>query len=216
LFIDIHTHRTIEEPDVISVQSLYADFGQTQDGRRYSIGVHPCYMTGYERLLSELEQYGHLPNVLAIGECGLDTICSKDAELQGEVFRQQVTVANRVKKPLIIHCVRAFDELLQALEEIKPSVPVIMHGYNKKGTVAQRLLTHNIYLSFGAAIMNAKSPAAAVLKDIPADQFFLETDDATVSIKDVYRCATAIRQTGMESLTLQLEQNFRNVFKYQL
>lgn len=216
MLIDIHTHHTTKDSHVFSVLSLYSDFDRAENGRPCSLGVHPCYLDGHMPLLAEQERLAVLRNVLAIGECGLDRVCNKDIELQAAIFAKQVKLADTLHKPLVIHCVRAFDELLAVIEELNPGVPVIIHGYNKKADVAARLLASNMYLSFGAAIMNGKSPAVEVLKAIPADQFFLETDDSGMPIEEIYRRAAEIRETGLDSLTLQLEQNFRNVFKYEL
>lgn len=214
MLIDIHTHRLGKEDNVLQVLSLYKDFETTTPGQLYSMGIHPCHLQGYEHLLTELERYATQPNVLAIGECGLDTICNKDTGLETDIFRKQITLAEKTGKPLIIHCVRAYEELLHTIKEMHPAVPVIIHGYNKKADVAGRLLAGNMYLSFGAAIMNEASPAAAVLKDISPERFFLETDNSDASIKDIYQHAAQIRETSVETLILQLEQNFRNVFKY--
>ena len=181
-----------------------------------SLGVHPCYLERHLLMLAEQERLADLPNVLAIGECGFDRVCNNEMELQTEVFTRQVLLADRLHKPLVIHCVRAFEELLTVMKELKPPVAVVIHGYNKKAEVAERLLASNMYLSFGAAILHDKSPAAAVLKTIRPDRFFLETDDSGKDIGEIYRRAAEIRETGLDSLTLQLEQNFQNVFKYAL
>ena len=162
----------------------------------------------------ELELYAGLPNVLAIGECGLDKVCETDWNLQVAVFKRQITLANRMNKPLIIHCVRAFEELIKIIEEAKPTVPVVVHGFNKKSTVADRFIEHGMYLSFGAAILNRESPAAAALQRIPADQFFLETDNSDVPIGEMYKAAAEIRQIDEEAVILQMQQNFNTVFKY--
>ncbi len=179
-----------------------------------SIGLHPWYLNDRAGLMDELQRYAALPNVLAIGECGLDKVCNTPWELQTLVFKQQIQIANTLGKPLIIHCVRAYDELLNILRSEKPSVPVIVHGFNKNERVADRLLSAGVYLSFGAAILNDLSPAAATLKQVPAEMFFLETDDAQIDITTVYKKAAAIRNISEEDIILQLQQNFNKVFNY--
>ncbi len=155
-----------------------------------------------------------LPNVLAIGECGLDKLCHTAWNLQVVVFKQQIELANKLNKPLIIHCVRAFDELLQVFEENPPIVPVIVHGFNKKDNIAERLVSAGMYISFGAAILKDSSPAALALKNMPADRFFLETDNADISIGDMYHAAAVIREIKEEAVILQVQQNFATVFKH--
>ena len=214
LFYNIHTHHSNEDGNTLSVRSLYSDFDQAESGVVCSLGLHPWYLADYEKQFADLEQYAGLPNVLAIGECGLDRICDTSWDLQVAVFKQQMELANKLGKPLIVHCVRAFDELLKIIGEVPLVVPVIVHGFNKKRNVAERMIAKGIYLSFGEAIMNEASPAAEVLKHIPSNQFFLETDDADAEIGDIYRAAAAIRNISEEAVILQVQQNFNTVFKY--
>jgi TatD DNase family protein len=113
---------------------------------------------------------------------------------------------------LIIHCVRAFIELQQEFDITPPDVPVIIHGFNKAPAVAASLIRRGMYLSFGAALLNQRHPAASVLATIPADQFFLETDDSPHMIVEIYRQAALVRNISVEALILQLESNFNKVF----
>ena len=215
LYYDIHTHHHSKDAEsTVSIRSLYGDFMQASSGMECTLGLHPWYLEDCEQLLKELEQFAGLPNVLAIGECGLDKLCHSDWDLQTTVFAKQITLANKLNKPLIIHCVRAFDELLGAFDEHEPAVPVIVHGFNKKSSIADKLIAHRMYLSFGNAITKSESPAAQALKHIPADRFFLETDNADVGIEDIYRAAAAIREITIEAVILQVQQNFTTVFKY--
>ena len=215
MYYNIHTHHLNKDAEsTVSIRSLYGDFMQASSGVVCSLGLHPWYLEDHEQLLKELEQFAGLPNVLAIGECGLDKLCRTDWELQVSLFIRQIELANKLNKPLIIHCVRAFDELLSLLDKHTPAVPVIVHGFNKKNVIAEKLIARRMYLSFGTAITNGESPATQALKHIPADRFFLETDNAEVGIEDIYRAAAAIREITIEAVILQLQQNFTTVFKY--
>ncbi len=216
MLIDIHSHNDTVSNDALRILSLYQNFLQAATARYCSIGLHPCYIDDHEKQLEVVEQYATLPNVLAIGECGLDNMCNKDAALQADIFRKQVELAGRLDKPLIIHCVRAFDELLRTVKELQPAAPMIVHGYNKKPDIANKLLATGMYLSFGAAILNDSWPAAQVLRDVPANRLFLETDDADVPIHEIYARAAHLRKTDVETLILQVEQNFKEVFKREL
>lgn len=194
--------------------NFYSNFSRAATGIQCSIGLHPWHLDDHTNLIDELQRYAALPNVLAIGECGLDKVCNTPWELQTMVFKQQIQIANTLGKPIIIHCVRAYDELLNILRSEKPSVPVIVHGFNKNERVADRLLSAGIYLSFGAAILNDLSPAAASLQHVPREMFFLETDDAQADITTLYKKAAAIRNISEEDIILQLQQNFKKVFNY--
>ncbi len=164
--------------------------------------------------MDELRRYATLPNVLAIGECGLDKICNTPWDVQLLAFNQQIQLATTLGKPLIIHCVRAFGEFLHILKTDEPTVPVIVHGFSRNARIASQLLDAGVYLSFGAAILNDTSPAATVLPQVPPEKFFLETDDATTPIAALYKKAAAIRNISEEGITLQLQQNFTKTFNY--
>lgn len=192
----------------------YHAFEKAEGGGLCSLGLHPWYITpdGIEHELVQIEKYASLPNVVAIGECGLDKLTNTDWSLQEDVFRRQITLANKLHKPLIIHCVRAYDEVLLLLKQEQVAVPVVFHGFNKNVQIAQRILAQGYYLSFGAALLNDQSPAIMAIQVCPEDRFFLETDDADIAIGQIYEKATDIRKTGEDALILQLQKNFQAVF----
>lgn len=211
-YIDIHTHK--QSARDVSVINRYKDFAQAVDGTTCSIGIHPWYIQadGLNEQFEELTSHAALPNVIAIGECGLDKLTDTDWQLQLTAFREQVRLANQLKKPLIIHCVRAYEEVLHILKEEKVQVPVIFHGYNKNIELAERLINAGYYLSFGAALLKEGSNAASVIQSLPASQFFLETDDSPEPIAGIYDAAASLLKTERNALILQLQNNFRRVF----
>jgi TatD DNase family protein len=209
-YIDIHTHRHQAIPDVIALWNKYEHFDRLEKGQTYSLGVHPWYINDADLQLQQLESHVSAPEVLALGECGLDALCTTDMALQKKVFARQVQLANQYRKPLIIHCVRAFPETLSLLKDAE--VPVIFHGFNNKQALAESVLDQGHYLSFGKAVLNPASVAAAILATVPADRFFLETDDAqSTDIKEIYHTASFIRKTGQDAIILQLQKNFQKV-----
>ncbi|OSZ78639.1 hypothetical protein CAP35_10430 [Chitinophagaceae bacterium IBVUCB1] len=208
-YIDIHTHKKKEDDNTI-ITSLYAGYEDAVNLPYCSIGIHPWYADGYD--MDRLTRYAALPNVVAIGECGLDKLTTTDWQLQEKLFRLQIALANELRKPLIIHCVRAYDEVLQILKQASVQVPVVFHGYNKNEQIAQRILQVGYYLSFGAAIISDSSAVQQVLTNCPANRLFLETDDAPVSIKSIYEKAASLRKTDTDSLILQLQKNLHTVF----
>ena len=214
MLIDIHTHKpTTITADHIGIQNLYEDFERVSGGGLYSVGIHPWYVAHYEQDILLLQSLAVHPSVLAIGECGLDKLCTTGWNLQVSLFRQQIQLANSCGKPLIIHCVRAFEEVMKVLEEEKVKVPVIFHGYNNKAVIAGKLLGHGYYLSMGAALLHEGSNAAEVLSTMPAERLFLETDDKEVDIKDIYQKAAQIRKSNTDDIILQVQTNFTTVFK---
>lgn len=211
-YIDIHTHHQLAAGTAIF--SLYSSFERATRGTYCSLGIHPRYidLQRTDDQFKQLHRYAVLPNVLAIGECGLDKLTDTSWDMQVKTFALQVNMANVLRKPLIIHCVRAYDEVLQVLREHSVRVPVIFHGYNKGQQLADRLLKDGYYLSFGAALLQRGSNASQVIQHIPRDRFFLETDEASASIEDIYLAAAGLLETGPEDLILQLQTNFQAVF----
>ena len=204
LFINIHTHHNSDNRTTI--QSLYQNYEQVQQNGIYSIGLHPCYLS--EANFEELVQWSSHKNVIAIGECGLDAICNTDATQQQFVFAQQVVLANELKKPLIIHCVRAWGDVLKLLQPCK--VPVVFHGYNKSKELALQLISKGYYLSFGKALQQERIQEMVSL--LPVEQILLETDTATISIETIYEYAAKAFSIELNAFSLQILNNAVNVF----
>jgi TatD DNase family protein len=210
VYINIHSHKPATTNEWL-IQNLYTDFEKTLLPGYYSTGIHPWYINAeWETAFSLLKKYSQHDNVLAIGECGLDKVCKTDFNLQQEVFLKQLFWANEIKKPMILHCVRAYDEIPGLLKKHHNQVPVIFHGFNKNEAVAEKIIADGHWISFGKALFQ---PAIKkVFAQIPLDKIFLETDDAAISIKMIYTEAAAIKQVSEETLSLQLIKNVKAVF----
>lgn len=212
-YFDVHCHREPAGPTRIGyILNAYKDM-ETLDYRedRYrSLGIHPCYIDRPEQQEAILRAHIDMPGVVALGECGLDKRSATPMTAQEGLFEMQIELANLHKKPLIIHCVRAFEESMRLLRAAK--VPVLFHGFNKHPQLGQRLLDQGHYLSFGKDL-GARSPhARQMLQRVPADRFFLETDDSALEIEKIYQMAATLRGTTLDSLTLQLQKNIEHVF----
>jgi TatD DNase family protein len=211
LFINIHSHQPPAGNEWV-VQNRYDHFETTLNGGNYSIGLHPWYITtdSWPLQMEDLLQYSKNKNVLAIGECGLDKICATDFALQQNVFVQQISLANTINKPLIIHCVKAFEEVQALLQQHKVQVPVIFHGFNKSKVLALQLTGKGYYLSFGKAL---ELPAIQdIAASLPPQQIFLETDAAAIAIENMYALAAKALQIDTNTLSLQIKKNAAAVF----
>lgn len=209
-YIDIHTHNTTATAHALRIVNVYEQFDTIHNTGWFSAGLHPWHLS-YPIDLSTLTNVAMQPNILAIGECGLDKVCSTDWNLQHTAFTQQIELANKIGKPLVIHCVRAWEEVMTTLKHHKVSVPVIFHGFNKSN-IASQIIDSGYYLSFGKALLSSGSPATEVIRAVPTDRYFLETDDSDISIADIYAAAATLRQTEQDDVILQLRQNFKTVF----
>jgi len=213
LFINIHTHKQIYDAKVELV-SLHPE--SSEKSKLYSYGLHPWHLRKDE-VAWQIEQLNRISgekNCLAIGECGLDKVCGVDFNLQTEVFEEQIKLANAIQKPLIVHCVKAFNELINCLNMNDNKVPVIIHGFNNNENIANMLSDQGYYFSFGKALLSYDSNASKVIKKTGRKHFFLETDDSELSIKYVYKKASELLGVDEEIVKEQIKFNFETIFKY--
>lgn len=188
--------------------NCYPDAFVPQEGGWYSVGMHPWHVTVLpdERQLLRLKELAGHPQVLAVGEAGLDKLAEAPLELQQEVFIQQAQLAEEVGKPLVLHVVKAADELLQAKRSLRPSVPWIIHGFRGKAALAKQYLEHGFYLSFGERYQEE------ALRAVPADRLFIETDESTVPIEQLYARAAEVRGIPIAELKETVSQNVLRLF----
>jgi TatD DNase family protein len=183
----------------------------------YSFGIHPWKIDkDVNDVLAEMDTITRNRRCIAIGECGLDKAIETDFELQQKIFCEQIQIANEVQKPLMIHCVKAFNELTACLKKMNNTVPVIIHGFNNNQNIANDLLKHGYLLSFGKALMDDSSNASEVIKHVGRKNFFLENDDSNVSIRDIYKRASEILGIEEQFLQEQLKSNYQRIFKEEI
>ncbi|MCF8367871.1 MAG: TatD family hydrolase [Bacteroidales bacterium] len=214
-YINVHAHEDNSE-DCLSIINVYPEaLEKMNPGKYYSIGMHPWFIPEKEvgKWLDKLEEYASHEEVVAIGECGLDKLADASMEIQQFVFERQIAIAEKVQKPLIIHCVRSFNELVEIKRTSGSEVSWIVHGFNSKMAIADLLLNHEMNLSFGKALLIPDSNASKLLPQLEEDQYLLETDDGKVKIEEVYFAAATLTDMDMEILKLAMFTNFINCFK---
>jgi TatD DNase family protein len=209
---DMHTHGDGQEAGTVGIFNVLAGFDKAFAHTPVSMGLHPWHLSegDIEREFQALEAAALQPGVLAIGECGLDRLCDIPMSLQEMAFRRQLALAERLRKPVVIHCVRAFEEVLRILLETRVTVPVIFHGFRKDAATARRILAAGHRLSFGMALADPR--IAGIFQSVLPGCVFLETDDADTTIAEVY--ALAARATGIDvpSLAERLWADALSVF----
>lgn len=180
----------------------------------FSLGIHPWFieLQNIDTAFQTIASYMHHIQLLAIGECGLDKCIDTAMDKQIDIFSQQIKLAEQIGKPIIVHCVRAFSELLQLKKHLAPTQPWIIHGFTGKPALAEQLLKHGCYLSFGKALLQANSQASMALLTTPNDRLFFETDAADAAIDTIYSAAAKIRGIDIASLRHQILTNFKQVF----
>lgn len=147
----------------------------------------------------------------AVGETGLDRACGVDMLAQERLFRMHLDAAVRLSLPVVLHCVRAFETVMDILRQYSLKA-VVFHGFIGSEQQAARALERGYYLSFGMSAL--RSPRTmAVLRCCPLDRIFAETDDTGGDIADVYAMICDARGVAIEVLKRRMAENYRNIFE---
>lgn len=218
-FIDVHTHQN-PLPGVwaihnIGIAKLRLFLSEKQGF--CSVGIHPWDLTethDWQQKILKISQMASDARVLALGETGLDKRISLDMDLQKQVFSAHIALSEKLQKPLIIHCVRAWSEVLQLRKQTRARMPWILHGFSSSLPMALDLIRCGCVPSFGSLLFMSRSRAAETLRALPAGSFFFETDDSPLRIVDVYEKAAKIRELPLEALKREIDHCFRRVFNF--
>lgn len=212
-YFNLHTHVYSNQEDILELVNQYP---QDFDGSlpNCSIGIHPLYIN-QDRLESDfqiIEEKAQLPECFAIGECGLDKRSETPFGIQLEVLEKQLLIAEKYQKPVVIHCVHAFQELVEMKNRLKITTPIVIHGFSKNKQLAKQLLENGFYLSFGKNLMR-NPELEAVFLSTPNQGYFLETDMIEEEIQEVYVLAAKYKGITIQEIQNQVNDNVRKVFK---
>ena len=199
---DIHTHKLPEVPGEALI-CIGCGPLPVRQGDFFSAGLHPWDVTGSdEESFRNLEQLLALPQVLAVGECGFDTLKGPAHDLQEQAFVRQAELSERFRKPMILHVVRDFDSIIRLHKQLRPQQQWLVHGFRGGPEQMTQLYNNGILVSFGIKC-NPES-----LKQIPSTRLFVETDGA-FSISDVIKFAADVRETDFEEIENIVVENHR-------
>jgi TatD DNase family protein len=216
-YIDIHVHDGRPAPGIFILESLMAHeekMPEALSGVSYTYGIHPWFLNeeNHKQQILSVKKTVHHPEVIAVGEAGFDRLRGPSAELQRTVFEEQVIVSEEIQKPLIIHCVRAWDELLAAKKKLKPAMPWLIHGFRGNAELAGQLLSKGMYLSIWFEYV-LRPESADLLRRIPKNRLFLETDGADVDIRSIYHKVATDRSLSVDDLKSDILDNYRAFFR---
>lgn len=188
-FIDIHTHHP--RHDVLSPRMA---------------GIHPW----------DAERGYELPNFEEcdiVGEIGLDYCCKADRNMQRELFERQLQIASMIDKPVVIHNVRATEDILKILTRYPQLRGVLFHGFIGSQQQAESIVKRGYYLSFGhRSLRSPKSRNVIATTDIR--RLFCETDDEpNIAIEEIYAEVAKIRNMTTEELLNAIETNYKIFFR---
>lgn len=172
----------------------------------YSYGIHPWKIQNPEMQFALLTEAAFHPSVVALGEAGLDKNSKTPLPQQIEVFLRQAALAEEFGKPLIVHCVKAWGELLAAKKAINPRMRWIVHGFRGNAVLAGQLVDKGFLLSFGERFNREALEVAW------PHSLLTETDESEIGIREVYaRIANAL-EISIDLLALTLRESVKKTF----
>ena len=215
MFVDIHTH--IDNQSVIRIVD---DFSEKI---LRTWGVHPwevdkINLTQISQIsqnwtltsfrFSSLKRTDFTDLVWGIGEVGLDKVHKETFEKQIEVFEEMIRLSESYVKPMIVHCVRAYSEIIEIRKKMKAKMPWVIHGFSSSVETMRQLLRYDMYISLGDVLYRNENQAIKILKDIPLERLFLETDVSGRDIRDVYAKAAELMGCEVDYLCKQIFENY--------
>lgn len=215
-YIDIHVHSGKPAPGTFILETLMAHenrMPEKMEGAAFTFGIHPWFLSeqNYREHLEIVHDLSVDPRIIAIGEAGFDKLHGPSHDLQKKVFEEQVKISQDTGKPMIIHCVRAWEDILMEHKKMKPKMPWLIHGFRGKIELARQLISKGFYLSVWYEFA-MRPESAGLFRDLPNDRFFLETDGADVDIRDIYMKVSNNKGMDVEELKLIVLTNYNTFF----
>jgi TatD DNase family protein len=215
-FIDIHTHTVHTDSNLIQIVNLNLNQPCPEQGF-FSYGIHPWEADKadfqMETALQSLEEKVKLPNVVALGEAGLDKMHKETFEQQIEFFERQIELSETMQKPMILHDVRSHNEIIALRKKRKAQQPWIVHGFSGTEQDVRQLIGQGIYLSVGESLLHPERKIYKSFKFIDLDYLFLETDMAKIDIEKVYETAANLLEMDLSVLQTRIFANFARLFE---
>lgn len=216
-FMDAHTHHLPQKgKNIFACLDLSnGSFPHREEVKDhiFSLGIHPAD-TGKKSIQDLYKKMELFPDFAAIGECGLDKYIPADPEKQKELFLQQAFLAQELQKPLIIHCVKAWDILYQCAKKFpEKNRRWLIHSFRGDPALARDLLQHNFTLSFAPQMVKNMPERVKEMRETP---FLLETDDSKEDIIFLYSQASRYCCMDIEELKEKNRQYFCNFFQISL
>lgn len=218
-WLDAHTHHLPADPGVGAVLNIRFPQVPAVLPGWCSVGIHP-WDVKTETWSVNMGEFDHFlalhqcsGAVLAIGEIGLDALKGPSLEVQEAAFREQTRLAEFYSLPVIIHCVKRWNEIIQLKKTLEPTVPWIIHGFQKSVPLAVSLYQHGFYFSLGAALCKEETDWAGFFQNIPLERCLVETDDQLLwSAPQITRAMAQKSGVEEEKLRLLLHSNFQKIF----
>ena len=212
-FVNIHTHKSTNQDDVIEICNHYKI--EEVNHTRISAGLHPWYLPEHQdKAIHFLRHYSQHNSFVALGEVGLDKKVKVALNKQVEFFELSLEFANKNNiGVIIIHCVKALDEVVSLIKKNNYQGFVIFHDFHSSVDQCQKLLVNpNFYFSLGKVLHRPKSKLFPYLSKIPLQRIFLETDDNEISIQQQYEAFSLLTGHDIVDIKYHLYHNYLKLF----
>ena len=214
-FVDIHTHTLKSGDNLIPIVNLDLNQPCPKHGF-FSYGIHPWALDDAEfqseKALQILEKKLKLPQVIALGEAGLDKMHKASFEKQIELFERQIELSETLQKPMILHDVKSHNEIIVLRKKHKAVQPWILHGFSGTEQNVRQLIGQGIYLYVGESLLNLERKIYKSFKFIDLDYLFLETDMAEIGIESVYEAAANLLEMDLSVMQTRIFSIFAQLF----
>ncbi len=216
VFLNFHAHQQMPAENEIVIQSLFLQndlITKNSDKIFFTAGLHPWHadQLSESKITERLEKLIQNKSIIAIGETGLDKLKGVDWETQKKAFIAHIKIADKYNLPLIVHSVKAHNEVLKLKIELKSKIPWVIHHFNGSKQMAMDFINHGFYLSLCHHINNSDSKLSGYLGELPVNRIFLETDDFNINIKDLYSVVAKKFNMNTENFKKQLINNLNNL-----
>ena len=215
-YLNFHAHQQMPAENEIVIQSLFLQddlIARMGDKIFFTAGLHPWYASDLQlnEIKVRLEDLIKSKTILAVGETGIDKLKGPDLKIQIEVFKTHIEVADKHNLPVIVHSVKAHNEILKLKKELKSKVPWVIHHFNGSKQMAFDLIDNGFYLSVCHHIKSSNSKLSEYFHELPLEKIFLETDDFRIEIKNLYEIAALKYDVSVEKLKRQFMLNLNNL-----
>ena len=212
-FINIHSHYSpLAYNEIVIRNAYYFLLKQPIDNQYISVGVHPwgAIKSRFNSTLEEIEKASKQANVLAIGEIGLDYLYPNQ-EVQKEMFLAQLQLARKLQFPVIVHCVKALEDLFTILKTYPH--PTILHNFYASESLTKKFCQlPEVSFSLGKRYLHAKGEHKLYSKSIPLHRLFFETDQMRIPVQQVYEKYGLANSVSVKELSAQIWQNALTYF----
>jgi TatD DNase family protein len=215
-YLDIHSHSPYEREGVVVVQSLGTESFPSELPKTvapFCLGIHPWWAetTDLEQALEEMKKAFARENCFSLGEMGLDRVRPVDWKKQLDVFGSQLKLARELSaKSVIIHCVRAFSDIIHEVKTAKYEGAHIFHDYNGGPEITKDLLKRPSFFSYGRHLFSEKNQGFKSFELIPLEKLFFETDDwPEMTIENIYQQAEGLKKIATKDLLDACFNNYK-------